>query len=193
VIEELFKIIPCNLNADREVCSLLKFDKLLNSFKNFINLIDICILFLISDELVRFFKKQTSIVWNINEYVIESKKAPLNAMLDQIWEVSDGAHSDLRFWRILSVTVTLCFVRNDHLKVCFRSEGARLQQGLLVPDTARINVKAGFDIVNSINDKTEALPELVIKNMLRFSSYENLMRINIQSIVNSIGDVTSCL
>jgi hypothetical protein len=113
-------------------------------------------------------------------------------MLNQIWEASDGTHSDLHFGRILSVTVAFCFVRNDHLKVGFSSEGARLQQWLLVPDTARINVKTGFDVVNSINNKTEALPELVIKYMLRFSTHKKLMRINIQSIVNSIGDVASC-
>jgi hypothetical protein len=114
-------------------------------------------------------------------------------MLDQIWEVFDGTHRDGFFDRVFGVTVALGLVRNNYLLICLGTEGARLQQGLLEPYTARINVKTGFEIVNSINDKTEALPELVIKNVLGFSTHEKLMRINIQTIVNAIGDVASCL
>ncbi len=128
--------------------------------------------FLFSDKLVRFFNEQSSIVWCNNEDIVESISAPLNAMLDQRGEVSEGTNSDTLFRRVFGTTVALSLVRNDHLRVGLGSEGARLQQGLFVPDTAIINVKTGIDVINCINEDAEALPELVIENVLGFSTHE---------------------
>ena len=55
---------------------------------------------------------------------------------------------------------------DDHLGVCFRTKGARLKQGLLIPHTLLINVESCFDVVDGIDYEVEAQPEFVIEDNL---------------------------
>ena len=65
------------------------------------------------------------------------------------------------------------------MRVCLGAEGARLKEGLLVPDAALINVKAGFDVIDCVDYEAQALPELVIEDMLSLLVHEQLMRVDI--------------
>lgn len=72
---------------------------------------------------------------------------PLNAMLDLIREISQRAHWDGFFRRILGISVALGLVRNDHLHVSLGSECTRLEQWFLIPDTPAVDVETSLDIV----------------------------------------------
>ena len=84
-------------------------------------------------------------------------------------------------------------MRDDHLRVCLGAEGAGLKEGLLVPDAAFINVMAGINIINCVDYEAQALPELVIEDMLSLLGHEQLMRVDIQCIVNILSDIASRL
>lgn len=72
-------------------------------------------------------------------------------MFDLIWEVSEGAHWNGFFRRVLRISVALSFVRYHHLRICFGSQSARFQERFLVPNASLVDVKSCVDVVNCVN------------------------------------------
>lgn len=143
--------------------------------------------------MVWVFNEVDSVLNSCNERAVELFTAPLNAMLDQVREVSQGAHGDSFLWGILRVTVTFSHEGDNHLRVSFGTKGAGLKEWLFVPNTLLINVKSGFDIVDSINNKVETLPELIVENMFSCGIHIFSVGSNIKSWVHLLGDSASSL
>lgn len=119
-----------------------------------------------SDEDLRSLEEFDSILSAGAEERVKLITSPLNAMLDLIREVSKGAHRDGLLRRVLRVTISLSLVGHNHLGVGLGAEGARLEERLLVPDALRIDIKSCLDVINSVNDEVERLPEVVVKEIL---------------------------
>jgi hypothetical protein len=75
-------------------------------------------------ESLRVVQESNEVSRSVYKMFIEFISSPLDAMLDLIREVSEGAHWNGFFWWILRITVALSLVRNDHLRVSFGSEGS---------------------------------------------------------------------
>jgi hypothetical protein len=95
-------------------------------------------------------KELLSIGSSVSEKGVEMIAAPLNAVLNLIREISQCAHWDSFFRRILGVSVALGLVRNNHLLVSLGSECTRLEQWFLIPDTSAVDVETSFDIVDGV-------------------------------------------
>lgn len=120
----------------------------------------------VRQELVWVIDEVNGILDSVNKDSVELLAAPLNAMLNQVGEVSQGAHWDTLLWWILRVTVALGLVRHDHLGVSFGTEGTRLKEWLLIPHALLIDIETRLDVVDSVDDEVETLPELVVESAL---------------------------
>jgi hypothetical protein len=80
-------------------------------------------------------------------------------------------------------------VRDHHLRVCLGSQSARLKERLLIPDTACVNVETSLDIIDCIDHKVEALPELIVEDVFGLLCHIQLVILHIQVIVNVMCDL----
>ncbi len=101
-------------------------------------------------------------------------------MLNLRGEISKSAEWDSFFGRILRVSVALSHVRDDHLRISFGSKSTRLEEGLLVPNTARVHIETCLDVVNGIYHEIDSFPKIVIKNVLRLMCHIELLIFDIQ-------------
>ena len=93
-------------------------------------------------------------------------------MFNLIGEVSERAHWDALLRWVLRVTVTLSLVWDDHLRVGFSAESARLKEWLGVPDTSGVHIQSSLNVIHCINDKVKVLPELVIEYIFSLRCYK---------------------
>jgi hypothetical protein len=138
-------------------------------------------------ESLRVFKELDSILNTGAEKSVELVTAPLDAVLDLVREVSEGAHGDRLLRRILRVTIGCGLVRHNHLGVCFGSKSTRLKKRLLIPNALTINIETSFDVIDSIDDEIETLPEFVVESIFRLRGYESLVGCNLELWVHDLG------
>lgn len=69
----------------------------------------------LEEELLGLLNVASSIVGSIVEEFTEEVSSPLDTMFDLVGEVSQGAHRDGFFRRILRISIALSFVRDNHL------------------------------------------------------------------------------
>jgi len=118
--------------------------------------------------------------------------SPFDAMLDLVREVSQCAHGDRLLRRVLRVAISLGLVRHDHLRVGLRAKSARLQKRLGVPDALAIDVKAGLDVVDGIDDEVKGVPEVVVEKILRLWGNKRLVRCHLEVGVHGLGLSAGC-
>jgi hypothetical protein len=159
MVKEFLKVVSGNLDTDVEVCGLLELNKFLDLFKLLLNSVNSRVLKLLSHKRLRLFDIKSGVVGSINKDSVEDISSPLDAMLNLRGEVSESAHGNGFFRRILGITVALSHVRDHHLRVGLSAKCARLKERLLVPNATLINVKTSIDVINCVDDKAEALPE----------------------------------
>jgi len=163
VLEEGVEVITGNLHASLKIGVALQ----VNNVLYFLELINAAsrssVLFQSVNEGIGALNKVNSILDTADEQAVEGLTAPLNAMLDQVGEVTQSAHGDTFLWRVLRVTVAKGLVGDNHLRVGLGAEGAGLEERLLVPDALLIDVESGLDVIDSVNDEVEALPELIVE------------------------------
>jgi hypothetical protein len=70
-------------------------------------------------------------------------------------------------------------VRDHHLRVSLRAQGARLEEGLLVPDAASVDVETSLDVVDCIDNEIEALPESVVEHVFGLLCHIELVILHI--------------
>ena len=166
VIEESIEDITGLLDDSVDITGLLELDERLNLLKLGANTSASGVGAESSDENLRATKEFDGILSAGTEESVKLITSPLNAMLDLIREVSKGAHRDGLLRRVLRVTISLSLVGDNHLGVGLGAEGAGLEERLLVPDALLIDIKSGLDVINSVNDEVERLPEVVVKEIL---------------------------
>lgn len=114
-------------------------------------------------------------------------------MFDLVGEVAKGAHRDRLLGRVLRVTVALRLVRDDHLSVGLGAESTGLEERLLVPDALHVDVEAGRDVVDGIDNEVEALPEIIVEEILGVGGDEGLVHVHLKVRVHLLGDAAGSL
>lgn len=82
-----------------------------------------------------------------------------------------GEHLECAEWNfsafvwVLLLAIGLSLVRQDDLHVAFGAESARLEQGRLGRHTARVDVFARLNVVQSICHNSQVLKELVMEDV----------------------------
>ena len=66
----------------------------------------------------------SQVIRSIDVHFVEEVSAPLNAMLNLVREIPQSAHWNSLFRRILRISIALCLMRNDHLRIGFGAEGS---------------------------------------------------------------------
>jgi hypothetical protein len=136
-------------------------------------------------------KETSSVLRTIGEDTVELVATPLNAMLNQVGEVSHGAHRDGIFWRVLNFVIAESLVRDDHLRVGFSSKSTGLKEGDFVPNTSLINVSTSVNVVYCVNDKLLAFPELIAEHVFGIFSYACSVGFGVKSRVHHFSDFSS--
>lgn len=136
MVEEGFEVLSCNVDASLELCAFLQIDELLDLLHCLSHTRNGCVLLERTDESLRLLDVTSAIVWAINEELVEEVTAPLDTVLDLTGEVTECTHRNSFLGRILRIPVALGLVGDDHLRVSFGSEGARLEKGLSIPDAS---------------------------------------------------------
>lgn len=98
---------------------------------------------------------------------LEELAGPLDGVLDGVGEVLQGANRDGLLRGILGGRVRLGHIGKNDLGVSLGSEGARLEEGLLVVNAAAVHVLAGVNIVQGVGHPREGLEEGIAKDLLR--------------------------
>lgn len=82
---------------------------------------------------------------------------------------------------------------DNHLRVRLGSERAGFEERLLVPDALLIHVKSSLDVIDSVNNEVEAVPELVVENS--FSRWVDVSGVSlyIEGGVKALSDVAGSL
>lgn len=62
-------------------------------------------------------------------------------------------------------TIVFCHVWNDNLRVALGSKSAGLKKRFAKVDTSGVHVQPGIDIVQSIDNQVQRLPELVVEDI----------------------------
>lgn len=127
------------------------------------------------------------------EQSVELVAAPLNAVLNLVGEVTERAHGDGLFGRILRVTVGLGLVRNDHLRVGLGAESAGLEERLAVPDALTIDVETSLNVIDGVDDEVETFPEVIVEDVLSLWSNESLMGDDLEIRVHDFSLAARCL
>lgn len=105
------------------------------------------------NEFAFVFEELLRVVNSISEDTTKFVASPLDTVFNLVREVAHGAHGDRFFWRVLDVSVTERLVWNDHLRVGLGSEGSRFKEWFLKPYAFAINVVAGLDVVDGIDNE----------------------------------------
>jgi len=138
-----------------------------------------CILSKLKKELLGIFNIWYSILRSVNKQVVELFPTPLNTVLNLIREVSESAHWDWLFGRVLRVAIAQSLVRHNHLRISFGSQSAGFQQGLRIPYAFWINKKTCFNVVDCVDYKVQTFPEFVIENSFSVRRDDSSVRLDI--------------
>lgn len=98
-------------------------------------------------------------------------------MLDLIREIFEGTERNAFFGRIDDIGVADGFMRNDDLRMALGSQGSRFEERFFEPDALAIYVLSSFNIIDSVNNKVQVGPEVVIENMLVLGTSSGLQRV----------------
>jgi len=74
--------------------------------------------------MLRLLNIASSIIWSVKEKLAEEVSSPFNTMFNLIREISQCAHRDCFFRRVLGISIALSFVRDNHLRIGFRSKSS---------------------------------------------------------------------
>jgi hypothetical protein len=124
VVEVFFEVLSGNFNTGLVACLFLEVNHLLYGFKSSLLSRDGVVSLKLSNKDLGSFKVRRGITGMINEESVEKISSPLDAMLDLVREVSESAHGDSIFRRILGITVALGEVGHNHLRVGLSSESS---------------------------------------------------------------------
>ena len=70
-------------------------------------------------------------------------------------------------------------MRDNHLRVGLASEGSRLEQRNAVEDAHLVYIEAGLDVIDSVYNEVETLPELIIENTFCAGSHQGCVNLDV--------------
>ena len=136
---------------------------------------------------MRLLNIPSAIVCAVNEELVEQVTSPFNTVLNLAGKVTKCAHRDRLLRRVLRVSVALSLVRDDHLRVGLCAKSPRLEERLGIPDAAGVDVETSLDVINSVDNEVEVLPEVVVEDILGLLRDIGLVSSHIQAVVNLFG------
>jgi hypothetical protein len=89
-------------------------------------------------------------------------------VVDLIWEVFEGTEGNAFLRWVYNISVTDGSVRNDDLRVAFRTQSAAFEQRFFEPNTLTIDVLPGFNIIDSVDNEIEVSPEVIVEDYFIF-------------------------
>mmetsp|Transcript_6463 Transcript_6463/g.19123 ORF Transcript_6463/g.19123 Transcript_6463/m.19123 type:complete len:555 (+) Transcript_6463:1017-2681(+) len=123
----------------------------------------------------------------LDEQLLEQVPGPLDGVLDGVGEVLQRTQRDRLFRGVLRVPIRLREVRQHHLHVGLRPQGAGLQQRLGEPHAAGVHVDPRLDVVQGVDDGVQAHPKRVIERVLGVHSDPDLHRGHLERTVHGLG------
>lgn len=181
------------LDALAEVAGLLQVNELSDSLESFEDSRGGAVLLELSEEHLLVLKEGRGIGGSVGEELVELSAGPLDAMLDLVGEVSQGAHGDGLFRRILGIAVALSLVGHNHLRVSLGAESTRLKERLLVPDATGVDVETSVDVIDSVNNEVKTFPEFVVEDRLGVGANSGHVVLNIKIRVHCLCNSASSL
>ena len=148
-----------------DISTLLKLDKLIDIVELSAYTSRGSVRSKVGDEFFRSSEELNGVLNAGSEKSVELITAPFDTMFDQVGEVSEGAHWDGLLRWILRVTVRLGLMRHDHLRVSLSSKSTGFKERLRVPNALSIDIKSSLDIVDSVDNEIERIPEVIIKQI----------------------------
>jgi hypothetical protein len=189
VVEELLEVLAGNIYAGLKLGWFLEVDQLLDLFHSLADTWNSCVLLKLSNESLRLLDIPSAIIGAVNKELVEKITSPFDTVLNLAGEVTKGTHRDSLLRRVLRVSVALSLVRDYHLWVCLGAKSARLEERLGIPDAAGVDVETSLNVINSIDNEVEVLPEVVIEDILGLLRDIGLVVSHIQIAVDFFGNV----
>ena len=84
-------------------------------------------------------------------------------MFNLVGEVLQCAKRNRFLWGINNISVALGVVRDDDLGMTFCPKGSTFEERFFVPNALKIDILSGFDVVNSVNNKIQSSPEIIVE------------------------------
>ena len=82
---------------------------------------------------------------------------------------------------------------DDDLRVTFCAQSSTFEEGFFIPNALLIDVLPGLNIVNSIDDKVEIVPEIIVEEFFTIASNSHLDRLKTCMMINLPSNFTSYL
>lgn len=127
---------------------------------------------------------------SIDKQPLEVVTSPLDCVLNLVWEVLQSAERDSFLSWVLGVSIALGELGHYHLGVALGPESSGLEKSLLVPDTPRVNIKSCLDVIHSVHNEVETIPEGVIKSDFVLWVYSEFERVEVDFWVHSLSGST---
>mmetsp|Transcript_36779 Transcript_36779/g.61470 ORF Transcript_36779/g.61470 Transcript_36779/m.61470 type:complete len:430 (+) Transcript_36779:1487-2776(+) len=139
-------------------------------------------------KLLRVLHEDLRLPRGADEEVLELRAAPLDAVVDDVREVPEGAHRDAAALRgLAAVGVRPGLEGDDHVDIGRGAGRPGLQERLPVEHASAIHIKAGLHVVQGIADHVQVQPEVVVKDVLRGARNQILARIDVDGGVDDLG------
>lgn len=129
----------------------------------------------------------------VRDRSLEVVTSPLDCMFDLIGEIFKRTERNRLFGRINYISIADGGMRDNNLGMAFCPKGSTLEQRFLIPNTLRIDVLPGFDVVDCIHHEAGARPELVVEVVLRILADLQLHRLESRLFINFLANLTGYL
>ena len=103
-----------------------------------------------------------------SEVGVEEVFRPCDGVLNAVGETAESTHGERLLRRILRAGIRLGDAWKDDLDVALGTKSATVNQRLVEEDATPVDVSTSIDIVKSVSDAVQTLPEGLIEHLLGF-------------------------
>mmetsp|Transcript_10660 Transcript_10660/g.20982 ORF Transcript_10660/g.20982 Transcript_10660/m.20982 type:complete len:264 (-) Transcript_10660:1915-2706(-) len=114
-----------------------------------------------------------------SELVLKASSGPLRNVFDSARKVTQGTHwNSITCFILRAVRIGAGKLGYNGLTVTLCTKSSTLEQRLVVKHTLAIHIKTSLHVVESVGNKIQRLPEIIIENVFGIRSHEVLLSNN---------------